>query len=126
MGMNLHPLLVFGALLAEGKSLDGLIDAFLLGFSAAGLPALLGGLALWLGRPRDLWALYAFVLGGITVVLASFSLRIIRAMEEGRPWFSADWPFYAAAGLPLLLGLMVCAGACRRWWRLSKQVSPRT
>ena len=125
MGMHPHFLFVFRPLLAEGKSLDRMIDGFLVAFGAAGLPALLGGLALWLGRPRDLWALVAFVLGAISVVLASFSFRIVYAMADGLPWDSVAWPFYAAAGLPLLLGLLVCAGACRGWWRLSKQTSPR-
>lgn len=109
----MHSPFVSGALLAEGKSLDGLINVFLLGFSAAGLPALLGLFALWLGCPRSSWAPLALFLGGCTVVLAGFSLRILYAMAEGRPWYSGAWQFNAAAGVPLLLGLGVCAWACR-------------
>ncbi len=105
--MNPHLLLAFGVLLAEGKSLDGLIYALLTMFSAANLPALLGGLALWLGRPRDLWAVVAFVLGGCAVVPAGYFLHFL--WTEG----GAILIFYVAAGLPLLLGLAVCAWACR-------------
>ena len=107
--MDMHPHLSFlsGSLLAEGASLDRMINGILVAFSAAGLPALLGGPALWLGRPRDLWALVALILGLCSIVPAVYFLRFLWK-EDG-----AAWPFYVAAGWPLLLGLVVCARACR-------------
>ena len=124
--MNPHHFLGFYALLAESSSLGRFINFILLWFSAAGLPALLGLLALWLGRPRASWAPFALVLGVISVVLGGLSLRIVRAMEESRPWFSADWKFYAAARLPLLLGLRVCAWAWRCWRQPHEPASLRS
>ena len=79
--MNSHPLLGFGALLAEGRSLNGLIYGLLTMFAAANLPALLGLLALWLGRPRDLWAVFAIVLGVCSIVPAVYCLKF--CLQEG-------------------------------------------
>ncbi len=107
MIMSPHGLLVFGPLLAEGRSLDALIYGILTMFAAANLPALLGGLALWLGRPRDLWAVIAFVLGVCSIIPAIYALRFL--WTEG----GAALLFYAVAASPLLLGLGVCAWACR-------------
>ena len=61
--------------------MNGLIYGLLTMFAAANLPALLGLLALWLGRPRDLWAVFAIVLGVCSIVPAVYCLKF--CLQEG-------------------------------------------
>ena len=72
-------------------------------FAAAYLPTLLGLLAWWLGRPRDVWAVFAIVLGVLSIVPAVYCLKF--SFEED----GTIRLFYSAAIIPLLLGLWVCA-----------------
>ena len=124
--MGMYPLLSFSFLLAEGRYPGGSDRFILLMLSAMGLPALLGGLALWLGRPRSWWAPLALSLGVLTVGLAGFVLGYLCMMGDPVLWSVWALPVHAAVDLPLLLGLGVCTWACRCWHRPSEPASPRT
>ena len=97
-------------ILAEGASLDHLINFILLVFSATALPGVLGFVVLLVGRFRPPAAYLALILGSLTVVSAGFCFGWMC-------WERAAWEYYLASGLPLLLGLVTCGLA----WRSCKR-----
>ena len=128
IGMDPHPLLGFGTLLAEGKYPGGSDGFILLLLGSMGLPALLGGLALWLGRPRSWWAPLALGLGVLSVGLAGFVLGFLCTLGDPVLWSVWALPLHAAVDSPLLLGLGICAWAWRCWRQPKEKelASPRT
>ena len=99
-------------ILAEGASLDRLINFILLVFSATALPGLLGFVVLLVGRFRPPAASLALILGLLTVVSAGFCFGWMC-------WERAAREYYLASGLPLLLGLVTSGLAWRSCGRLA-------
>ena len=92
----------FHLILAEGKSLDGLIHAVELFMGTTALPALAGLAVLFWTRRRPSAARIAFFLGLSTVLLAGFLCGLVY-------WNDAVPEWYKVPVGSLLAGLVVCA-----------------
>lgn len=100
-------------ILAEGASLDRLINLVLLVFGVTALPGLIGFIVLLAGRFRAPTASAALILGLLSVFPAGFCFGWT-CWEHG-----SAREFYLASGLPLLLGLVTCVLA---WWSRQRLV----